>query len=267
MNKKVGFIGSGNMAKAMIGGLVESKIINPANIFASNRTITKLVELHETYGIQIAESNVEVAKKCDIIILSITPDQYASVIDEIKEDIQEEQIIVLIAGGQSIAANEERFERQVKMAKAMPNTPVLVGEGLTALSFNALMTEEDKQAIITLCESFGKAEVINETLMDTASAVGGSSPAFIYMYIEALADAAVLYGMPREKAYTIAAQAVLGSAKMVLETGEHPAKLKDDVCSPGGTTIQSVAALEESGFRSAVMQAIHANMAKLGEGK
>ena len=138
---------------------------------------------------------------------------------------------------------------------------------MSTISFNSYLTEEDKRDIIAIFESFGKAEVIDERIMDTASAVAGSSPAFVYMYIEALADAAVMYGMTREKAYAVTAQAVLGAAKMVVETGEHPGKLKDDVCSPGGTTIQSVGALEEHGFRNAVMQAVHANISKLREGK
>ncbi|MFD2045393.1 pyrroline-5-carboxylate reductase [Ornithinibacillus salinisoli] len=265
MNRKIGFIGSGKMAEAIIGGIVDSGFADPEYVYASNRTMPKLYDLKVTYGISIAESNMDVAQNCDIVFLSVTPDMYPSVIEEIKGSIKDDTIVILIAGGQSIVQNEERFQKKLKIVKAMPNTPVLVGEGLTSISFNQFVTDEEKEEIKALFESFGKAEILDERLMDTASAVGGSSPAFMYMYIEALADAAVLYGMPREQAYRIAAQSVLGSAKMVLETGLHPGKLKDDVCSPGGTTIQSVASLEESGFRSAVIQAVRANMRKLGE--
>jgi pyrroline-5-carboxylate reductase len=263
MKKKIGFIGSGNMAEAIIGGMVKAGHL-PEQIVASNRSWDKLQLLEETYGIQTVESNQDIATLCEIVILSVTPDKYPAVIEEIRDSIQDETIVILIAGGQGIAENEARFGRKVKLVKAMPNTPVLVGEGLTSLSFNSFISEEEKQSVVELFNSIGKAEVIEEKLMDTASAVGGSSPAFMYMYIEALADAAVLYGMPREKAYNIAAQAALGAAKMVLETGEHPAKLKDEVCSPNGTTIQSVASLETSGFRDAIIQAVLSNMVKMG---
>ncbi|WP_010093552.1 pyrroline-5-carboxylate reductase [Ornithinibacillus scapharcae] len=263
MQRKIGFIGSGNMAEAIIGGLVKSEHTEPTNIYASNRTMPKLLDLKVTYGIHIAEDNKDVARQSDIIFLSVTPDKYSTVIDEIKDIVTEDSIIVIIAAGQTIEQNEQRFERKVKMVKAMPNTPVLVGEGLTAISVNDLVTEGEKEEIRRLFESFGKAEFIDESLMDTASAVGGSSPAFVYTFIEAMADAAVVNGMPRDKSYKIVAQAVLGAAKMVLDTGVHPGKLKDDVCSPGGTTIQSVASLEESGFRSAVIKAVQANVDKM----
>ncbi len=261
--RKIGFIGSGNMAEAIIGGIVNSEYVRPENIYASNRTMPKLLDLKVTYGINIAEDNQDVVRNCNVVFLSVTPDQYPTVINEIKDIVSEDNIIVLIAAGQTIAQNEKQFNRSVKIVKAMPNTPVLVGEGLTTISFNELVTIEEQALIKNLFESFGRAEVIDESLMDTASAVGGSSPAFGYMFIEALADAAVRNGMPREKAYRIAAQALLGSAKMVLETGEHPAKLKDDVCSPGGTTIESVASLEDSGFRAAVINAVQENINKM----
>jgi pyrroline-5-carboxylate reductase len=261
--RKIGFIGSGNMAEAIIGGIVNSEYVRPENIYASNRTMPKLLDLKVTYGINIAEDNQDVVRNCNVVFLSVTPDQYPTIINEIKDIVSEDNIIVLIAAGQTIAQNEKQFNRSVKIVKAMPNTPVLVGEGLTTISFNELVSTEEQEVIKNLFESFGRAEVIDESLMDTASAVGGSSPAFGYMFIEALADAAVRNGMPREKAYRIAAQALLGSAKMVLETGEHPAKLKDDVCSPGGTTIESVASLEDSGFRAAVIQAVQVNINKM----
>ncbi|WP_404458846.1 pyrroline-5-carboxylate reductase [Oceanobacillus kapialis] len=263
MDTKIGFIGSGKMAEAIIGGMVKAGY-QPDQIFASNRGWDKLIRLKEIYHIQTLESNQEVAELCDIVFLSVTPDKYPLVIEEIRDVIQDDSIVILIGGGEGLAENEERFGRKVKLVKAMPNTPVLVGEGITSISFNSFINENEKQRVVSLFNRIGKAEVIEERLMDTASAVGGSSPAFMYMYIEALADAAVLYGMEREQAYNVAAQAALGAAKMVLETGEHPAKLKDDVCSPDGTTIQSVAALETNGFRDAIIQAVRANMEKMG---
>jgi pyrroline-5-carboxylate reductase len=144
----------------------------------------------------------------------------------------------------------------------MPNTPALVGEGMAALSPNANVTEDEAKNILNIFQSFGKAEIVPEYLMDTVTAVSGSSPAYVFMFIEAMADAAVMGGMPRNQAYTFAAQSVLGSAKMVLETGKHPGELKDMVCSPAGTTIDAVGVLEEEGFRSGVIKAMTACIEK-----
>lgn len=263
MHRKIGFIGTGNMARAMISGIMKSGYARPDEVIASNRTDAKLLDLQEQFGIEIAGDNRTVAQKSDIIFLSATPDVYPLIIEEIRDVIDEDSIVILIAAGQTIAENESRIGRPVKMVKAMPNTPVDVRAGMISVSINELVTETDMLEIRALFECFGKVEFIDESQMDIASAVGGSSPAFGYVFIEALADSAVLYGMPRQKAYTIAAQALLGAAKMVLETDEHPGKLKDNVCSPGGTTIQSIAALEENGFRSAIMQAVKDNMKKM----
>ena len=144
----------------------------------------------------------------------------------------------------------------------MPNTPALVGEGVTGVCKNPLITEEEFSYVMSLLGSFGMAEAISENLMDVCVAVSGSSPAYVFMLIEAMADAAVADGMPRDKAYKFAAQAVLGSAKMVLETGKHPGELKDMVCSPGGTTIEAVRVLEDKGFRSSIIEAMKACTAK-----
>ena len=263
MKEKIGFIGCGHMASAMIGGMIHSGFRKPELIYASNRTMPKLIDIKDTYGINITQNNVMIAENCDIVFLSVTPNMYPTVIEEIKDHIDEETIVILIAAGQSIAENEARFQKKVKLVKALPNTPSLVGEGMTAVSGNDQLTDEDKEVVRDLFSSFGNVEVINEKVMDIASAVSGSSPAFVYMFIESLADSAVMYGMPREKAYTFAAQAVLGAAKMVLSTGIHPAQLKDEVCSPGGTTIQSVSVLERSGFRSSIVDAVIANMNKM----
>ncbi|SHG28585.1 pyrroline-5-carboxylate reductase [Ornithinibacillus halophilus] len=263
MNRKIGFIGSGNMAVAIIGGIINSGFASPDEVYSSNRTMPKLMDVKVNYGIQIADNNKEIAETCDVVFLSVKPDTYESVIEEIHDSLNPNAIVVLIAAGQTIAENEARLPNEMKVIKAMPNTPALVGEGLTSISINDYITDQDKMYIKELFESIGEVEFIDEELMDVASAIGGSSPAFVYMYIEALADAAVLKGMPRDQAYKIAAQATLGAAKMVAVTDEHPGKLKDDVCSPGGSTIQSVASLEEHGFRNAIIQAVKSNVKKL----
>jgi pyrroline-5-carboxylate reductase len=263
MKQNIGFIGCGNMAKALINGMIQTDSVNPENIIVSNPSMPKLNEVREKFNINITQNNITVAENSDVVFLSVKPNKYTQVIEEIRNYIREDTIIVNIAAGVSIAECEQFFNRQTKIVKAMPNTPVAVGAGMIALSFNKTFTNKEKEKVELLFNSFSKTVVIDESLMDIEGAIGGSAPAFVYVFIEALADSAVMYGMPRDMAYRIVAQTVLGAAKMVLESGEHPAKLKDDVCSPYGTTIQSIASLEEHGFRNAIIQAVKANLNKL----
>ena len=191
-----------------------------------------------------------------MIILSVKPQFYAEVIHEIRRDVRENQIVITIAPGKTLAWLADQFGKDVKIVRTMPNTPAMVGAGMTAACPNEHMTKEETAYVCTLLESFSRVEIVSEHLMDTVVSVSGSSPAYVFMLIEAMADAAVSGGMPRSQAYQFAAQAVLGSAKMVLETGKHPGELKDMVCSPAGTTIEAVRVLEERGFRSAVFEAM-----------
>ena len=195
-------------------------------------------------------------EKADVIVLSVKPQFYAEVIHEIREFIRENQIVITIAPGKTLAWLTEKFGKEVKLVRTMPNTPALVGAGMTAMCPNEHMTEKEIAYVRTLLESFGRVEIVPERLMDTVVSTSGSSPAYVFMMIEAMADAAVSGGMPRAQAYQFAAQAVMGSAKMVLETGKHPGELKDMVCSPGGTTIEAVRTLEEYGFRSGIIEAM-----------
>ncbi|KXZ40319.1 pyrroline-5-carboxylate reductase [Alkalithermobacter thermoalcaliphilus JW-YL-7 = DSM 7308] len=253
MNKKIGFIGCGNMAQAIIGGLITSDLISFDNIIASDIDSEKLKTTKDKYNILTTNNNVDVATFSDIIFLSVKPDKYKLVIKKIKDFVKDDAIIVTIAAGIDISFTEKCFQRKIKVVRTMPNTPSLVKEGMSAISFNDLLDDNEKELILKLFESFGKAEVIDESLMDIIPSISGSSPAYVYMLIEALADGAVLKGLPRDKAYKLAAQSVLGAAKMVLETNEHPAVLKDKVCSPGGTTIEAIYELEKRGFRSAII--------------
>ena len=174
------------------------------------------------------------------------------------EQTTEDKIIITIAPGKTLAWLEEKFGKKVKIVRTMPNTPAMVMEGMTAASPNSYLSEEEVKYACHILESFGKVEVIPERLMDAVVGVSGSSPAYVFILIEAMADAAVSDGMPRAQAYKFAAQAVMGSAKMVLETGKHPGELKDMVCSPAGTTIEAVRVLEGTGFRSSVIEAMKA---------
>ena len=193
-----------------------------------------------------------------MLILSVKPQYYAEAIAEIRDCVSDDQLIITIAPGKTLAWLEEQFGKPVKIVRTMPNTPALVGEGMTAACVNPYVTEEEKAYALKILESFGKVEIVPEHLIDAVVAVSGSSPAYVFMFIEAMADAAVAEGMPRAQAYQFAAQAVYGSAKMVMETGKHPGELKDMVCSPAGTTIEAVRVLEERGFRSAVIEAMKA---------
>lgn len=265
MNRTIGFIGSGNMGGAIIGGILAARLVPPASIIASDLKKEGLARLEKTYGIRTTTDNVTVAKCADILFLAVKPNVYPAVISEIREAVRPETVVVSIAAGQSIEKVEGLFQTPVKLVRVMPNTPALVGEGMSALSPNSKVSPEETAEISAIMGSFGKAEIVPESLMDAVVGVSGSSPAYVYLFIEAMADAAVADGMPRAQAYTFAAQSVLGSAKMVLETGMHPGALKDMVCSPGGTTIEGVAVLEEEGFRSAVIKAQRACSAKSRE--
>ncbi len=253
---KIGFIGCGNMATAIIGGLVNSKVFKPQEIIASNRSRGKLDEIVETYGINTSLDNKEVARRSEIIVLSVKPQFYLGVMEEIRGVIDGEKIIITIAPGFSLEKLESLLGDDVKIVRTMPNTPAMVGEGMTAMCLNKNITKEEGNKIKEILSSFGRAEIVPEYMMDAVVAVSGSSPAYVFLLIEAMADAAVLGGMSRDQAYTFAAQAVYGSAKMVLDTKTHPGELKDMVCSPAGTTIEAVKVLEEKGFRSSIIEAM-----------
>lgn len=253
---KLGFIGTGNMASAIMGGIIGNQIVSADEIIGADLYAPGRERVKEQFGIHVTGDNREVVQKADVIVLSVKPQFYEEVISEIKDAVRENQIVITIAPGKTLAWLAGKFGKDVKIVRTMPNTPALVGAGMTAMCPNDHMTEEEIGYVRTLLESFGRVEIIPERLMDVVVSVSGSSPAYVFMMIEAMADAAVSGGMPRAQAYQFAAQAVMGSAKMVLETGKHPGELKDMVCSPGGTTIEAVRTLEEYGFRSAVIEAM-----------
>lgn len=253
---KLGFIGTGNMASAIMGGIIGKKMISAEEIIGADLFAPGRERVKEQFGIQVTEKNQEVVEKAEVIILSVKPQFYEEVINQIKDCVKKEQIIITIAPGKTLAWLAEKFGKEVKIVRTMPNTPALVGAGMTAMCPNEHMEKEETEYVKQLLESFGRVEVVPERLMDVVVSVSGSSPAYVFMMIEAMADAAVSGGMPRAQAYQFAAQAVLGSAKMVLETGKHPGELKDMVCSPAGTTIEAVRTLEEMGFRSSIIEAM-----------
>lgn len=260
---KIGFIGLGNMATAMIGGILGKGIVSKEDILGSAKTSATTERVKKEYGIEICSNNAQVAEKSNILFLAVKPIFFPEVISEIKDKVSADTIIVSIAAGRDIKSISDSFGREdLKIVRCMPNTPALVLEGCTGVCSNENVTDEELDKVLTLLRAFGVASVVSERLMDVVVGVSGSSPAYVFMFIEAMADGAVAAGMPRKQAYEFAAQAVYGSAKMVLETGKHPGELKDMVCSPGGTTIQAVKVLEEKGMRSAVMNAMDACIEK-----
>ena len=207
--------------------------------------------------------NREVARNADILFLAVKPGFMGEVIEQIKDVVTEDMLIVSIAAGKTLDYLYEAFgNRALKIIRCMPNTPALVLEGCTGVCPSDNVSEQELSQVLCLLQAFGTASVVPERLMDVVVGISGSSPAYVFMFIEAMADAAVADGMPRADAYEFAAQAVLGSARMVLESGLHPGQLKDMVCSPGGTTIEGLAALEECGFRGAIIKACDANFQK-----
>lgn len=255
---KIGFIGLGNMATAMIGGMLQKEIVKPGDIIGSAKTKATGEKVKAQFGICIADSNAGTAEEADILFLAVKPVFFPEVIEEIRDVVRGETVIVSIAAGRTMEYLEGAFRPGSKLIRCMPNTPALVLEGCTGVCVGKYVTGGELDQVMELLRSFGRASVVPERLMDVVVGVSGSSPAYVFLFIEAMADAAVAEGMPRKQAYEFAAQAVLGSAKMVLETGKHPGELKDMVCSPGGTTIQAVKVLEEKGLRSAVMDAMQA---------
>ena len=249
---KIGFIGMGNMGKALLKGALKSN--SSDNFIFSDKYITD--EMVQSIGTTKADDNISCVKNAKYIFLAVKPQFFGEVADEIKNYITKDKVIVSIMAGLTIDIIKEALGGNARVIRVMPNTPALVEAGMSGVCFDVSeYTEEEKNTVLGILEACGRVKIVTEAMMSAVTCACGSSPAYVYMFIEALADSVVKYGIPRDTAYEMAAQTVLGAAKMVLETGENPAVLKDRVCSPGGTTIAAVAALEEYGFRNAIFKA------------
>lgn len=253
---KLGIIGFGNMAEAILGGILESGFVNKEDVAASGKDDAMLAKASDKYGIGVQKDNCKVAEASNVILLSVKPQILAEVISEIKGVCTQDKLIVSIVAGKTQEWIADAFGCAHKVVRCMPNTPALVGEGCTGICFSDSVSDNEKTFALKMFNCVGKAIEVPEKLMDVVVGVSGSAPAYVFMFIEAMADGAVAMGMPRAQAYEFAAQAVLGSARLVLETGRHPGELKDMVCSPAGTTIEAVRVLEEKGLRAAVMDAV-----------
>ena len=259
MINTIGMIGTGNMGSAILRGIVDASYVKASQIIAFDASSRRMNELEEDIpGILLARDCLEVAEKADLIILAVKPIYVKDVIGEIHSALNGKAVLSIAAGWTVNMLENALYGTSATYLRVMPNTPALVGEGMTALCDNTTFSKEDFNYAKGIFDSIGKTKVLPERLFDGVVAVSGSSPAYVYMMIEAMADAAVKEGIPRVYAYEMAAQSVLGSALMVLSSGTHPAALKDAVCSPGGTTIEAVEELERKGFRAAIMDAMDA---------
>lgn len=252
-----GFIGAGNMGYPLIKAAINT--FGDGEVVYTDASENRMQFVKEDTGVDFVQNNIDVAIHCKYLVLAVKPQFFQQVLKEIKDKVTKDQIVISIAAGVTIDTIKEALSDEVRIVRAMPNTPAMVLKGMTGISFSKdVFTEEEKDVIDKFFNSFGKYEIFDEKMIDAVICASGSSPAYVYMFIEALADSVVSYGIPRDKAYQLVAQTVLGSATMVLETGEHPGRLKDNVCSPGGTTIAGVKALEEYGLRNALMKATDA---------
>lgn len=259
----IGFIGAGNMASAIIAGICKSDLVKREDIAVFDLDKRKTDFLKETYGITVRASAKEIAEGCDKIILAVKPNVIASVLADIDSIVKEKNpLLISIAAGKTTEYLLSCVSYEGRFIRVMPNINALVGAAVSGICGTKTVTEDDVNFAVELCECFGTAVKVEEKLFPIFSAIGGCSPAFTYMYIDALARAAVKNGMPKAQALEVAAQSVLGSAKTVLEASDHPWALVDRVCSPGGTTIEGVASLQNDGFEAAVMNAVQASFDK-----
>ncbi len=257
--RQVGLIGAGNMGSAILHGVVADGSIRAAQLMVYDTNQKKTSDLaNELPGLRVALDGNDLARQCDVIVLAVKPQFMLGVIDGIRNSLNGKAVISIAAGWTVAMLADALDGTGAAYLRVMPNTPAMVGEGMTALCDDSTFSKEDFAFTKSLFDALGRTVVLPERLFDGVTAISGSSPAYVFMMIEAMADAGVKEGLPRACAYEMAAQAVLGSALMVLSSGTHPAALKDAVCSPAGTTIDAVEVLEKKGFRSAIMEAMAA---------
>jgi pyrroline-5-carboxylate reductase len=259
---KIGFLGAGKMATALAKGLLQAGIVSPDQLLASDSVEAARAQFAQAVGCKTTAFNPDVPHFANLLIIAVKPDQVDEVMSEVRAHCTEKHLLVSIAAGVTLARLEAALDAGARVIRVMPNTPALVGSSATAFSRGKFATAADGQLAQRLFSSVGIAYEVKEALLDAVTGLSGSGPAYIYLIIEALSDGGVAAGLPREVATRLAAQTVLGSAKMVLETGLHPGILKDMVTSPGGTTIEGLHELELGGVRGAVMQAVRAAAAK-----
>ncbi|XP_061169245.1 pyrroline-5-carboxylate reductase 2-like [Saccostrea echinata] len=251
----IGFIGAGRMAQAMSRGFISKGILKPHKIIASD-AVPQMLDCIREQGVRTTRSNLEIVENSDLVIIAVKPHIVTPVLQEVSCKVTREKLFLSIAAGVTLETLERNLPSQTRVVRAMPNTPALVQSGATVIAPGSSVLPGDKELIQGLFRTIGICEAGSESQLDAVTGLSGSGPAYGFLAIESLADGGVKMGLPRDLAQKLAAQTLLGAAKMVLESGKHPGQLKDEVCSPGGTTIAAIHRLEEKGFRSALISAV-----------
>ncbi|MBI5245457.1 MAG: pyrroline-5-carboxylate reductase [Elusimicrobia bacterium] len=254
--KRIAVVGAGHIGTALMGGLLKAKLLPPSSLMASRRDAAALEELRKSLGVRVETDNRKALRAADILLLCVKPQQAAAVLDEIAPDVREDLLVLSVMAGITTESICKRLGKPVPVVRAMPNTPVLVDEGATALAKGLHAGEEHLKAASAIFGAVGRVEIVAENLMDAVTGLSGSGPVYIYMVIEAMTDGGVKMGIARDVARRLSAQTVFGAAKMVRDTGKHPAILKDEVTTPGGTAIAAVHELESKGLRTVLIDAV-----------
>ncbi|MBN8612563.1 MAG: pyrroline-5-carboxylate reductase [Deltaproteobacteria bacterium] len=268
LDKTVAFLGAGNMAGALIKGILASGALQPEQVLVTDVRKARLEELKAKHGVRVISSNEEAARLADVVVLATKPQVFDRLLPEVKKGVRPEALVISIAAGIPVSAIEALLPAKTRVVRTMPNTPAIVDAGATAIAAGTHATEDDVALARALFDSVGVTVVLDESLLDAVTGLSGSGPAYMFLIIEALSDAGVKVGLHRDSAQLLAAQTVLGSAKLLLETGEHPGRLKDMVTSPGGTAIAGLASLEAGGLRTTLINAVETATARartLGE--
>ena len=259
-NKKLGFIGAGNMAEALVKGLVTGASTEAKNILVSDPILERLEYMHKEYRIKTTLNNRELVQESDILILAVKPQVTTNVLEHFSDLVDEKKLVVSVVAGLSINSIENTLDaegkKKISVVRTMPNTPALVQEGVTAICGSDRVAEIDMKIVHRIFEAIGQTVDIDEIHIDAVTGLSGSGPAYILMIIEALSDAGVKVGLSREVSNILTFQTVLGAAKLARDSGKHPGELKDMVTSPGGATISGLHKLEEGGLRTALMNAV-----------
>lgn len=258
LERTIAFLGAGNMAEALIKGLLRAGTARPESLIATGRRAERLETLQRTYGVRTTLDNLAAVREADVVVLSVKPQALDKVLVQVAPQVDPHKLVISVAAGVPIAAMERRLGAGARIIRTMPNTPSLVGAGACALSRGEHASEEDLAVATRIFQSVGTTTVVDENLLDAVTGLSGSGPAYIFLIIEALSDAGVKVGLPRYTALKLAAQTVLGSAQLLIETGAHPGQLKDQVTSPGGTAIAGLHTLEAGGLRTTLINAVEA---------
>lgn len=256
--RTLAFLGGGNMGEAMLKGLLNARFAEPQQLLVADINRQRVEYLERTYGVRGAVTNREAVAEADVIILAVKPQNLPELLQDIREELDPTKLVISIAAGVPLRTIEEIVKKELRLIRTMPNTPALVQEAATALARGAFASEEDLKLAEQIFASVGKTIVIEENLMDAVTGLSGSGPAYVFLFIEAMADSGVKMGLTRQASLLLSAQTVLGAARLLLETNEHPGRLKDMVCSPGGTAIVGLHTLEQGGLRTTIINAVEA---------